>query len=181
MKKTILRIAWVCMLALQTEIHSFQVIEAVADTFKTWVADPVLKVLQDVECNTKGVCHTLYRHAPGYSSGDTYWNATDIKKHFADFQKEYTFDNSSPAVDFPLSSHRNSLRKGDIYFSRSATVAAEIGQYFSSWFHTWVFVDPNSPSGTTFESQVNIGVFNSNILALGKPTAGPSNVSNQAN
>ena len=200
MKKTILLIAMVCMLALQTEIHSFQVIEAVADTFKTWVADPVLKVLQDVECNTKGQCHTVYRPAPGYSSGDTYWNATDIKKHFADFQKEYTFDNSrppfealamlpgkpseyshiagiaspaklaavTPAVDFPLSSYRNSLRKGDIYFSRSATVAAEIGQYFSSWFHTGVFVDPNAPRGATFESQVGIGVFNSNILDLGK-------------
>jgi uncharacterized protein YycO len=200
MKKTILLIALACMLAFQTETHAFQVIEAVADTFKTWVADPVLKVLQDVECSTKGVCHTVDRPAPGYSAGDNYWNATDIKNHFADFQNEYSFDNISPpmeavamlpgkpsdyshiagiaspakltavtpAVDFPLSIYRSSLRKGDIYFSRSATIAAEIGQYFSSWFHAGVFVDPNAPSGTTFESQVNIGVFNSNILALGK-------------
>jgi uncharacterized protein YycO len=200
MKKTLLLIALVCMLALQTEIHSFQVIEAVADTFKTWVADPVLKVLQDVECNTKGVCRTVYRPAPGYSAGDNYWNATDIKNHFADFQNEYTFDNNSPpiealamlpgnpadyshvagiaspakltavtpAVDFPLSSYRSSLRKGDIYFSRSATIAAEIGQYFTSWFHAGVFVNPQSERGRTFESQVNTGVFESDIISLGK-------------
>lgn len=200
MKKISLFIVLFSMLTFHTETHAFQVIASVADTFKTWVADPVLKVLKDVECNTKGQCHTIYRPAPGYSAGDTYWNATDIKKHFSEFQNEYSFDNSSPpidavatlpgkpseysyvagiaspakltavtpAVDFPLSMYRNTLRKGDIYFSRSATVAAEIGQYFTSWFHAGVFINPQSERGRTFEAQVNTGVFESDILSLGK-------------
>jgi len=200
MKKTIALIALACMLAFSTETYAFQAITDVIHSAIHAVADPVLKVLKNVECNTKGECHTKYRPAPGYSAGDNYWNARDIKNHFADFQNEYSFDNSSPpieavamlpgnpadyshvagiaspakltavtpAVDFPLSIYRSSLRKGDIYFSRSATIAAEIGQYFTSWFHTGVFVDPNQLRGSTFESQVNIGVFESDIVTLGK-------------
>jgi uncharacterized protein YycO len=158
------------------------------------ITDTVVGFVETVECG-KGGCKSVFRPAPGYDSSDRYWTAADLEAHFRDYKDQYSFDNASPPpnalaylpgnpdqysnvasagkisiasgpVAFPLGKYKDSLRKGDIYFTRSATVGAAIGQYITSWFHNGVFINPDL--GSTFESQISGGVQVSNIVRLEK-------------
>jgi uncharacterized protein YycO len=157
------------------------------------ITDTIVGFVETVECG-KGGCKSFSRPAPGYTENDRYWKAADLEAHYRDYKDQYSFDNASPPpnalaylpgnpdqysnvasvggkisiasgpVAFPLEKVKSNLRKGDIYFTRSATVGAAIGQYVTSWFHNGVFTD--AQSGDTFESQISGGVHRSNILQL---------------
>ncbi len=173
------------LVALSSSVWAFdvsKVVEAITDT--------VVGFVETVQCG-KGGCKSSFRPAPGYSASDQYWTAADLEAHYRDYKDQYSFDNASPpvnamaylpgnpdqysnvasaggkiriasgAVAFPLEEAKSRLRKGDIYFTRSATVGAAIGQYITSWFHNGVFINPDL--GSTFESQISGGVQRSNI------------------
>lgn len=175
-------------LALSTPIYA---LDTIHDVLK-FINDAVQALIKVTTCDLKG-CKTVYKPAPGYPANYKYWTESDIQDHFSEFKNQYSFDNSlppaealaalpnnpddttaiarittsglTPATEFPIAQYRNQLRKGDIYFSRSATVAGAIFQYVTSWFHCGVFINPKT--GETFEAQVSFGVRQSNIANLG--------------
>lgn len=172
---------------LAVPIAAFDVVANVVHA----VVDEVVKFVEWTEC-TKGGCRSMSKPAPGYTENDRYYTADDIANHFREFKDQYSFDNTNPPttalarlssnpdqysnvasvgtkavsgpVVFPISQYASQLKKGDIYFSRSDTIGAKIGQYFTSWFHCGVF--NNASLGDTFESQISGGVQESNIRRL---------------
>ena len=166
-----------------TVIHGWTKLISLAPVVTFVVMDESRKYIEK-KIKKKNSTSYSYSPAPGYTTADRYWNFLDIQNHFEEYHNDYHFKNENPPenaiaflpeniytdrpethvakrseeppIYFPLETLKDTLKKGDIIFSRGENLTSRGLQHVTSWVHVGIVLDPLK--GSMFESHPEKGV-----------------------